>query len=191
MGTLYGKDSMLVTPSMIEDIIVDNTGRTTFTINVEENGAARVVANMVLNSSNNCQSNNGIFIRIKDVIPWNRLYVRILSTGTASCHGWNGNNDYGSGMNSTQQSGNLLNFNQSAGDYTKNEFNVWDNPTYVRSFRMCDNNANNYMRFNSSGRGWDMFCRRNSMATLAGPSHGRTCSTTGTVTFTNMRIMIF
>lgn len=191
MATVYSKTSLLVTPSMIEDIIIDTNGRTTYSISVDENGAARVTATMPTDTSNGCASSNGIFVRIKDVIPWTRLYVRMLSTGTAACWGWCGNNDDGAGMSTQQHQGNMLPYSEALGDYTKNEFNVWDNPQFSKSWNRCDNNANNYMRFNSSGRGFDLFCRRNSMATLAGPSHGRTCSSTGTVTFTNMRVLIY
>jgi hypothetical protein len=192
MGTTYGKQSILVTPDLIEDIIIDTTGRTTYTIGTETNGAAIVTATMLFNTANGCSSNNGIFIRIKDVIPWRKIYVSFISTGVASCWGWNGNNGYGAGMTSSQQQGNLLSYNASLGDFTRNEFNVWNLPQFRKYFSACDNNSDNYMHGSfavGTSRGFDIYSRRNNMGVLAGPSHGRTCMNNGTITMTNMRIM--
>ncbi len=191
MGVVYSKFSKIITPEDINDIIVDVLGRTTYSIDTDLRGGIVINVNMTLNSSNTCQSNNGIFVQLKDTIEWKNLYVRFISTGTASCWGWNGNNGFGSGFSSTQAQGNLLAYNENLGDFTKNEFNVWDLPQFRKYFSACDNNSDNYMHSSflvGSSRGFDMYCRRNDMNILAGPSHGRTCSGSGTLIISNMRI---
>jgi hypothetical protein len=191
MGTVYGKSSILITPNDINNVIVDNTGRTTYTVTTAANGGAIVTVDMLADLSNSCASNNGVFIELKDTIEWTRLYVRFISTGVASCWGWNGNNGYGSGFTSTQAQGNLRAYNESLGDFTKNEFNVWNLPQFQKYFSACDNNSTNYMHSSfqvGTSRGFDMFCRRNNTAVLAGPSHGRTCSNTGSLIISDMRI---
>jgi hypothetical protein len=184
-----GPYSVSITPAMIEDIIVDTSGRTTYTVETDLNGAAKITATMLTNSANGCQSNSSIFVQLKDIFPWTRVYSRFFTTGTAACWGWNGNNGYGEGRTSSERQGHLLAYNASLKDFTKNEFNVWNSPQYRKYFSACDNNADNYMRFNSTGRSFDISSRRNNMEVLAGPSHGRTCSGTGTVIISNIRIV--
>lgn len=191
MGVSYGKSSILITPEDINDVILDSTGRSTYTITTNVDGSAIVTVNMLLNSSNSCGSNNGVFVQLKDTMEWNNLYVRFISTGVASCWGWNGNNSYGSGLSPSQSQGNLLSYNEGLGDFTKNEFNVWNLPQFRKYFSACDNNSDNYMHGSfqvGSLRGFDMYCRRNNMSLLGGPSHGRTCSNTGTLIISNMII---
>lgn len=190
MGTGYGKYSLSVTPGMIDSVVTDTTGRTSYTVTTDSLGAAIVSVSMT-KDANGCSSNNGVKILIKDIIPWTKLYVRFLSTGTASCWGWNGNNGYGSGLDTPN--GNLFAYNESLGDFTKFENNVWNLPQFDKYFSACDNQSYNYMHGNyavGSSRGFDMYCRRNSMDSLAGPSHGRTCSLNGTITISNMRIIL-
>jgi hypothetical protein len=178
----------MVTPSMIDSVVTDTTGRTTYTVTEAADGSAVVTVTMNQDVANGCSSNNGVRILIKDVILWRRLYVRMFTTGTAACWGWNGDNGYGNGLSGP--GGNLLAYNAGLGDFTRLENNVWNLPQFRKYFSACDNNADNYMRFNSTGRSFDMYCRRNSMAALAGPSHGRTCSSNGTIVFSNMRIVL-
>lgn len=190
MAIAYGKRSYRVTPAMISTVNIDTTGRTSYTISQDSAGGAIVTVTMNQNLSNGCSSNNGFSIAILDVIPWNRLYCKFVSTGIASCWGWNGNNGYGSGL--TNANGNLLAYSAGSGDFTKNEVNVWNLPQFNKYFSACDNNSTNYMHGDyavGSTREFDMFVRRNSMSSLAGPSHGRTCSNAGTLTVSNMFIM--
>jgi len=190
MATFYSKFSKIIKPEDINDIIVDTSGRTTYTIGTDATGAA-IINVVMLPAVNTCESNNGVFVQLKDTIQWQNLYVRFISTGAASCWGWNGNNAYGSGLSSTQRQGNLKAYNAGLGDFTKNEFNVWNLPQFQKYFSACDNNSDNYMHSSflvGSSRGFDMYCRRNDMNILAGPSHGRTCSVNGTLTISNIRI---
>jgi hypothetical protein len=188
MGTIYGKFSHLITPADIDTVIIDTSGRTSFTISTDSTGGAVITCTMTADSSNSCNSNNGIFVQLKDVFDWTRVACNFFSTGTAACWGWNGDNTRGVGMTSSQQRGNLLPYNESLGDTTKYEFNVWELPEFAKKFLACDNNADNYMRFNSSGRSFNLYSRRDNMNLLAGPSHARTCSGTGTVVISRIFI---
>ena len=190
MSISYGKKSYRVTPAMISTVNIDTTGRTSYAITEDSSGGAIVTVTMTSDPTNGCNSNNGFSIDILDVIPWNRMSCRFVSTGAASCWGWNGNNGSGAGL--TRPTGNLFAYSAGSGDSTRNEFNVWDLPQFTKAFSACDNASTNYMHGTyqvGSSRGFDMFVRRNSMSLPAGPSHGRTCSGLGTVVVSNMFIM--
>ncbi len=188
MGTTYGKISHLIRPVDIDNIIIDTSDRTTYSISTDPRGGAVITCSMLRNTANGCSSNNGISLQLVDVFNWTRVYCKFFSTGTASCFGWNGNNGYGLDMTSSQRQGNLLAYNESNNDFTRNEFNVWELSAYRKYFSGCDNNADNYMRFNTTGRSFDIYSRRNNMNILAGPSHGRTCSSDGTVVISRIFI---
>ena len=190
--TTYGPLSILVTPDMISNILVNTSSGTTYVVSSDFYGGAIVTA--TFSNTGSCSSNEGISIAIKDVIPWTRLYCSFVSVGGCSCWGWNGDNGYGTGINLT---GNLKPYSAASGDFTRNEFNVWNLPQFIKYFSACDNNSTNYMHTTylvGSSRGFDMYCRRKSMATLVGPSHGRACTPVsinhGSVTISKMRIII-
>jgi hypothetical protein len=188
MGTLYGKISKLVTPADINNIYVATNSSTTYVTNTDVSGAATITFSFI---NDGCSTNGGFFIELKDTIKWETIHMRFVSTGAAACWGWNGNNGYGAGLTSTQTQGNLKAYDESFGDFTKNEFNVWNLPQFRKYFSACDNNSDNYMHPSflvGSSRGFDMYCRRNNMDALAGPSHGRACSTEGTLTVSNIWI---
>lgn len=183
--TVYGKRSVLITPDMIDsvDIGTDITG-TTYNITTDNDGYAVVTTTFI---ATGCPANLGCWVKIKDIIPWTTIHCGFIATGTAACWGWNGNNGYGAGIG--DKTGNLLAYSETYGDYTSNELNVWNLPQFKKYFSACDNNTDNYMRYNSI-RGFDMYCRRKNMSSLAGPSHGRTCSGAGTIVIKNIRIVI-
>jgi len=188
-----GPKSLLVTPSMIDSIIVDTSTRTTYNITTDSLGGA-IITSTMLSDVNSCNSQNCISIQIGNSTPnWTHLYCKFESIGSASCWGWNGNNGYGVGLTSSQKQGNMLGYSVESGDFTKNEFNVWDLPQFNKYFAACDNETYNYMHGSyliGDSRGFDLFSRRNNMSILAGPSHGRTCSNNGTITISNIRIII-
>lgn len=192
MSTVNGGRTLyLITPDLIDSVITDTTGRTSYTVTTGSDGGAVVTVTMSLNSANTCASNNGVRIAIKDFVRWTGIHCTYTSTGVASCWGWSGNNGYGSGL--TSPTGNLSGYSEASGDFTYNEFNVWNLPQFRKYFSACDNNSDNYMHSNyavGSSRGFTMFSRRSTMASLAGPSHGRTCSGTGTITFSSMKVVI-
>ena len=186
-----GRNLYLITPDLIDSVVVDTSGRTSYTITTGSNGGAIVNVTMTYDSANSCASNNGVVILLKDFVKWTGLHCSFTSTGAASCWGWNGDNGYGAGL--TTPTGNLSAYNANLGDFTYNEFNVWDLPQFRKYFSACDNNSDNYMHGNyqvGSSRGFTMFNRRSNMNSLAGPSHGRTCNTTGNIIFSSIKVII-
>jgi len=186
-----GKTLYLVTPDLIDSVVIDTTGRTSYTVTTGPDGGAVVTVTMLVNPINGCQSNNGARVVIKDFVRWTKMHCTYTSTGTAACWGWNGNNGYGAGL--TTPTGNMTTYNAALGDFTYNEFNVWNLPQFRKYFSACDNNTDNYMHPSylvGASRGFTMFTRRATMSSLAGPSHGRTCSGTGTIIFSSMKVLI-
>jgi len=119
------------------------------------------------------------------------MHCTFTSTGVGSCWGWNGNNGYGAGL--LTPTGNLSRYNESLGDFTYNEFNVWNLPQFRKYFSACDNTPDNYMHGSfqvGTSRGFTMFSRRSNTNALSGPSHGRTCTNSGTITFSSIKVVI-
>jgi hypothetical protein len=188
-----GRNLYLITPDLIDSVVTDTTGRTSYTITTGADGGAIVTVTMIGALPNGCASNNGVVVLLKDFVKWTRVHCTFTSTGTSSCWGWNGDNGYGAGL--TTPTGNLAAYNANAGDFTYNEFNVWNLPQFRKYFSACDNNSDNYMHNSfrvGASRGFTMFSRRSSMHSLAGPSHGRTCTAVvdGTITFSSMKVVI-
>ena len=192
MSTVHGGRKLyLVTPDLIDSVVTDTSGRTTYSITTGSDGGAVVTVTMNLDSANTCNSNNGVVVLIKDFIKWTGVHCSFTSTGAASCWGWNGNNGYGVGLSTP--TGNLSTYNEALGDVTYGEFNVWNLPQFRKYFSACNNNADNYMHGSfqvGSSRGFTMFSRRSNLSSLAGPSHGRTCSSNGTIVFSSMKVVI-
>lgn len=142
MSGNISKHSIIVTPDMIDSVIVDVTGQSTYLITTDYDGSAIVTVTMI---SNGCITATGVNVLLKDTILWDRLHCTFTLTGYGSCWGFNGNNGYGSGLTATQLTGNLLAYNAALGDSTREESNVWDRPQFTKRFSACDNASNNYM----------------------------------------------
>jgi hypothetical protein len=186
-----GRGLYLITPDLIDSVVVDTSGRTTYTITTGSDGGAIVNVTMNNDPANSCASNNGVVVLIKDFVRWTGVHCNFTSTGGASCWGWNGSNGYGAGISTP--TGNLSVYNEALGDVTYNEFNVWNLPQFRKYFSACDNNSDNYMHGSylvGTSRGFTMFNRRSTMGSLAGPSHGRTCSVNGTVVISSIKVVI-
>jgi len=126
---------------------------------------------------------SGVWVKIKTSIPWSRVVCDFTVKGSAACWGFNGNG-YGQ---FTDQSGNLQSYSTASGDiiFGPDAINAFENTAYTIKASACDNDANNFMRFNtSSDRTFTMFSRRNNLSNLAGPLHGRSCNSTGVDSYT-------
>lgn len=133
---------------------------------------------------------SGIWVKIKNTIPWTYVVCKFTVAGTASCWSFN-NSGYGS---FTDRSGNLYSYSSAAGDiiYRSNAINCFENTAYTVQPGACDNDASNFFRF-AGTKSFYMLSRRNtSNNNVAGPIHGRSCNeVSGGATMTISEIYIF
>lgn len=187
MATNYGLGSTLVTANLVHEVqIVTNTTLITEeTGNVGPNGGYQV---KVSNSAHGCGS-SGVYVVIKDTIPWRGITYEMVLTGVAACWSFNHpSGNYGPGGN-----GNLLGYSEAAGDVISRSVRSWEVSafqTHNRTFA-CDNNSNNF--FHGSFHQGDpkifyMKRRRDVNGSLAGIQHGRACVGAGTTIIRNIRI---
>jgi hypothetical protein len=178
MGVFLGPKSTLVTSSMVDAVIT--TGITT-TINADVNGSYVYQGTIDLGGCGN--PNSAVFIRLKDTIPWKKITVFYEMTGTASC--WSFMGGAGAGISPATEGlilgGNIESFNQSLGDRIFDDNGTFiSNPAYAVKWGACDNNADNFFRFNNYKSFWTTGRRKNVSNGLSGVFHSRSCNTTGT-----------
>lgn len=186
MAAGYGIQSTLVTSAQIwsvnlgsyDSIVTAETG------NVGPNGGYQIKTEY---SGYGCSS-SGIYLELTDSIPWTNLTYEVILTGNSACWTFN-DNAYAPGA----AYGNMLTYNESAGDRISRPLNSWEVPAFQSHGKTyaCDNNSNNFYHgsFNSNNpKTFFMRRRRNVNGSKAGPQMGRACTGTGTTIIRNIRI---
>lgn len=133
---------------------------------------------------------SGVFIRLNDTFRWNNISWTWLGIGSAACWSFNVAGFGAAADPAGGGTGNLLGYDPSLGDVIENPYLNWENPQFQSHNRVyaCDNDDNNFMRYNTSSyRSFIMKRRRDSMASLAGVHHGRSCNSTGNESITIIR----
>jgi hypothetical protein len=176
MGTSYGPGSIPIFSSLVDSINI--TGGTVLsTVDDPSNGYTVTFRHDLAG----CGSpDSGIFIVILDFMIWRYMSCRFRLLGTASCWSFMNSSGYGSATGTT--SGNMLNYDESLGDRIIRTYLAQDEPEFVTHNKVlaCDNNADNFMRFNGNEyKIFTMVRRRNVNGSLAGVHHGRSCNSTG------------
>lgn len=185
MATTYGLGSTIVTASLIQS--VTTTGGTI----LSQGDTATGFEIQFRHDLAGCGGpDSGILILIKDTILWKGITFEWLGNGTAAC--WTFMNASGNFGDATGTgTGNMLGFDASV-DVISRTFLTWEVPEFQSHDRViaCDNDANNFFRFNSGQfKSFVMKRRRNINGQLAGLHHGRSCnSTSSTTIFRNIRI---
>jgi hypothetical protein len=167
-GVILPKNFKRVTASMIESVVNQNC-----TIVAEGNdstGGYEISYYFNLGGCGGTES--GLYVLIKNTIPWNRVFCRFTNEGTAACWTFN-QNGYGG------VSPNLASYNTSLGDiiFRPDASNSFENPAYTVQTGACDNEPTNFMRFGGV-KSFYMFMRR-ANSNPAGVGHGRSCNGTG------------
>jgi len=180
MGLVYGSITNKVTSGDINAISLTNaTIDTTFTGNNGTDGSYQIKIN-----HNNCGCNlTQVDIELKDNINWRYITFEMDTTGASACWGFN-HGDY-------SNTGNLLAYDEPSGDRVFENVNSWENLQFISHNKTvaCDNDANNFMRYNENGpRVFCMKRRRNVNGSLAAISFGRACNCNGTTIVRNIRI---
>jgi hypothetical protein len=123
---------------------------------------------------------SGIFVEIKDFIPWTFMSAQFLLMGSASCWSFN-TSGYGSAVGNGG-TGNMIYYDATLGDSCIRTYLAQGDPAFITHsiFNACDNDANNFMRFNTGVyRSCTFVRRRNVNGSLAGVHHGRSCNASG------------
>ena len=172
MGLGYGPKGYVVGAKDIGLITLTQTsidaGQTG---DIGPNGSYQLFVNHLNNGCDSSQVN----LQIKDNITWSYVTFEMVTTGNSACWGWN--------HGSYSDAGNMPSYNESLGDRVFESINSWELPEFQSHDRTvaCDNDANNFMRYNASGpRSFCMKRRRNIGAGLVTISHGRACNNYGT-----------
>lgn len=175
MGTFYGRKGYKIDSSWVNSIAT--TGGTVLSSGDDSNGAFAVSFRHDLGGCGNPDS--GIFVQLKDNIIWTGMSVEFQLLGSASC--WSFNNlGYGQAVGSG--TGNMLPYSEAAGDLCVKTYLAQNDAPYTTHDKVnaCDNNADNFFRFNTSVyRNCTFVRRRDVNGSLAGPHHGRSCNSTG------------
>jgi hypothetical protein len=177
----HGRLSIPVTDDMIDSVLL-------LSCTAIQNGndsAGRYILE-VSHDTSGCPNPSGFNIYIKDIFAWTLISYTVYVTGTASCWQFNNNNNYTSGTNR------ILAWNSSL-DRVISAKNCWELPQYTLKMSACDNEPTNFFHGSHHTGTFKQFHvtrRRNtSLAGLAGPSHGRTCHSSGGRTIiSNIRI---
>jgi len=178
MAVHYNQKATLVTNSMVDAVIT--TGMTT-TINGNVDGS--YVYQGTINLGGCGGNNSAVFVRLKDTIPWTKITCFFEMNGTAACWSFMG----GSGFTEVSPAttglvggGNIEQYNASLGDRIFRDNGTFiSNPAYVAQWSACDNNADNFFRFNDYKSFWTTGRRKDPSNGLAGIFHSRSCNGTG------------
>lgn len=137
---------------------------------------------------------SGVYIQLNDTIKWSNIVYRWSGTGLASCWSFN-QSGYGAAADPVNGgTGNLKSYDESLGDGVFYSYLTWEVPAYQSHNRVsaCDNDSNNFFRYNETlPKAFSIKRRRNSLSSLAGIHHGRSCNSTGAgaiTTINNIRI---
>tara|TARA_R110000737_G_C14332123_1_gene441706 strand:+ start:31 stop:600 length:570 start_codon:yes stop_codon:yes gene_type:complete len=188
MGIFRGPKATLVTSDLVNSVAT--TGGTIMSQgNTGPNGGYTITFKHDLGGCGSADS--GILILLKDDFSWNRMAFDWEGNGTAAC--WSFMHTSGFGASTGTVNGNMSPLDSINVDAIINPELTWEVSAYQSHNRVyaCDNNANNFFRFNSSSyKKFRMLRTRIADTTnLAGIHHGRSCNSTGAFTvIKNIRI---
>lgn len=149
-------------------------GATIISQDVENDGYSLTVQH---NTGNACDS-TGVFVQLKDTIPWTKISAEFWTKGAAACWTYMQPGGFGS----TNGDGNIYSYDESQGDKCIRTYLAQDEPQFSSHVKAnaCDNDENNFMRYNTTTfRKCTFVRRRNVNGSLGGIHHGRACSEVG------------
>jgi hypothetical protein len=167
-GIILPKNFKRVTSDMIDSVV--NTNCTLLSQGNDSTGGYAISYQFNLGGCGGTES--GLYIKIKNTIPWSRIFCKFTNEGTAACWTFN-QSGYGA------IAPNLASYNTGLGDiiFRWDASNAFENTQFNVQVGACDNEATNFMRY-SGVKSFYMFMRRNN-GNIAGVGHGRSCNTTG------------
>ena len=184
MAVIYGINPTIVKASDVNTIFLVGA---TILSQTEENGGYSITIRH--DTGSDCSS-TGVFVQLKDTIQWTKISCEFWTTGAAAC--WSYMEPAGYGSNNGD--GNILTYNESLGDRCVRTYLSQNEPAFAshNKSKACDNDANNFMRYNKTTfRKCAFVRRRNVNGSLGGIHHGRACNEVGSNAITiikNIRV---
>lgn len=181
MASLYGQNAYRITMDRVNSVAV--TGATLLSQTHVDGGYEALFRHDLAGCGS---ADSGFYIELKDFIPWTRVSVEFWVMGSASCWSFMNSSAYGGAVGASG-TGNILNYDESQGDRCIKTFKAQEDPAYSSHNKVyaCDNNADNFMRYDTGiYRRCTFVRRRNVNGSLAGVHHGRSCSSTGSSALT-------
>ena len=176
MSVTAGRSSIGVTSAYVN--AVHTTGATVLSSGNSDSGLYSITVRV---DNGGCGGPDfGVFVQLKDTIAWNGISFRTQLSGTASC--WSFNTAGYGAIASFSTTGYLQTYNTSLGDQIYLSYLAQQDPQFSSHDPVvaCDNEANNFMRYNSDTlKLFTMKRRRDTSGNLAGPYIGRSCTSTG------------
>lgn len=172
MSTVYGRKGERVTLANVNSVVL--VGATILSQSDVDGGYEITVQH---NTGSSCDS-TGIFVQLTDFISWTGISVEFQTKGAAACWAYMQPGGYGS----SGGDGNILSYDESLGDRCVKTFLAQDDAQFASHDKVfaCDNDANNFMRYNTTTfRKCTFVRRRNVNGSLGGVYHGRACSEVG------------
>lgn len=185
MAQNFGPKSLLITSANVDSVNI--TGGTILSVGDTVNGY-EVQFRHDLSGCGGPDS--GVFVKLNDSFVWNNISWTWLGIGSAACWSFNVPGFGAAADPAGSGTGNLQSYNTGLGDAIVDPYLCWEDPQFQSHDRTyaCDNDANNFMRYNTgSYRSFVMKRRRSSMASLAGIHHGRSCNSAGSESITIIR----
>lgn len=172
MSVVYNINPKIVTYNDVNAIYL--VGATIISQDLENDGYKLTVQH---NTGSSCDS-SGVYIQLKDNIPWTKISAEFWTTGAAACWTYMQPGGYGS----SSGDGNIYSYDESAGDRCLRTYLAQDESQFYNHAKAnaCDNNSDNFMRYNTTTFRKCTFVRRRIVnGSLGGVHHGRACSEVG------------
>jgi hypothetical protein len=172
MSVIYGTYPLIITPSYVNAVYL--VGASILSQGEDAGGYTITVQH---STGSGCES-TGIFVQLKDTIPWTKISAEFWTTGSASCWTYMQPAGYGS----TNGDGNIYAYDESLGDRCIKTYLAQEDSAFSSHAKAsaCDNDANNFMRYNTTTyRKCTFVRRRNVNGSLGGVHHGRACNEVG------------
>lgn len=172
MSTFYGRKAERVTFAHVNSVVL--VGATILSQSDVDGGYEIRVQH---NTGNACDS-TGVFVQLKDFISWTGISAEFQTTGAAACWTYMQPGGYGS----SGGDGFIASYDEALGDRCVKTYLAQDEAAFASHAKAsaCDNDANNFMRFNTTTFRKCTFVRRRIVnGSLGGIHHGRACSEIG------------
>lgn len=180
MAIVYNINPIKVVPSHVQSIAL--VGATILSQGEDDGG---FTISFQHNTGSSCDG-TGVYVQLYDMIPWNRISVEFWFRGSAACWTIMQPGGYGSGSGD----GNILSYDESQGDLCIRTYLAQDEGAFASHAKAnaCDNDGNNFMRYNTTTfRKCTFVRRRNVNGNFGGVHHGRACSEVGSNAVTIMK----
>lgn len=183
MAVAYGQTGQIIRPEHVNTIILVGAS---IISQGEVNGCFELTVQH--NTGNSCDS-TGVFVQLRDFISWTKISAEFWTKGAAACWTYMQPSGYGS----SGGDGNIFTYDEALGDRCLRTYLAQDDAQFITHAKAnaCDNDSNNFMRYNTTTfRKCTFVRRRNVNGNLGGVHHGRACSEIGSNAITVIKNIV-